>query len=185
MTQRKDSHLPLLKLYERVKRDRAQITEADLLMIIKECYSSFDECYIVIDALDECVKNAHRKKIMNTVNSLDLGIGHLCFTSRPHVHDIKQSFLHAQKIEIGASEADIRSYCHHMMEDDESIMEILDEPLKEEVADSIAAKAQGMYATFSFAALIALNFQQVIDLEIKSLVSHALVRLGTRLPGRP
>ena len=135
----------LLDFYESYKHDRAQAATEDLLATFRHVYTSFGKCYIIIDALDECRSSLYRKEILKIVSGLDLQIVRVFVTSRPHVHDIKQSFLQAQQIEVEASEQDINSYCHRMMEDSQSTLDLIDDSLKEEVADAVAKNAQGMY----------------------------------------
>ena len=135
----------LLDFYEHYKHDRAQAETAALFATFRQVYSSFEKCYIIIDALDECRSSLYRKEILKIVSGLDLQIVRLFVTSRPHIHDIQQNFLHAQQIEVEASEQDIRSYCHRMIEDSQSTLDLIDDSLKEEVADAVAKNAQGMY----------------------------------------
>ena len=135
----------LLDFYEDYRHDRAQAATADLFATFRQIYTSFKRCYIIIDALDECKSSLYRKEILKIVSGLDLQIVRLFVTSRPHVHDIKQTFLHAQQIEVEASDQDIRSYCHRMIEDSQSTLDLIDDSLKEEIADAVAKNAQGMY----------------------------------------
>ena len=143
--QKVDFPQSLLDFYECYRHDRAQAATADLFATFRQVYTSFEKCYIIIDALDECKSLLYRKEILKIVSGLDLQIVRLFVTSRPHVHDITQSFLHAQQIEVEASEQDIRSYCHRMIEDSPSTLDLIDDSLKEEVADAVAKNAQGMY----------------------------------------
>ena len=138
----------LLDFYEHYRNERAQDATDDLFAIFRQIYTSFEKCYIIIDALDECKSSLYRKEILKIVSGLDLQIVRLFVTSRPHVHDIKQTFLHAQQIEVEASEQDVRSYCHRMIEDSQSTLDFIDDSLKEEVADAVTKNAQGMYILY-------------------------------------
>lgn len=143
--QKVDFPQSMLDFYEHCRHDRAQAATADLFATFRQVYTSFEKCYIIIDALDECRSSIYRKEILKVVSGLDLEIVRLFVTSRPHVHDIKQSFLHAQQIEVEASEQDIKNYCHGMIEDSQSTLDLIDDSLKEEVANVVAKNAQGMY----------------------------------------
>ena len=143
--QKVDFPQSLLDFYEHYRHDRAQAETADLFATFQQVYASFEKCYIIIDALDECKSSLYRKEILKIVSGLDLQIVRLFVTSRPHVHDIQQSFLHAQQIEVEASEQDIKIYCHRMIQDSQSTLDFIDDSLKEEVADAVAKNAQGMY----------------------------------------
>ena len=143
--QKVDFPQSLLDFYEHYRNERAQAATDDLFATFRQVYTSFEKCYIVIDALDECRSSIYRKEILKILSGLDLEIVRLFVTSRPHVHDIRQNFLHAQQIEIEASEQDVKSYCHRMIEDNQSTLDLIDNSLKEEVANAVAKNAQGMY----------------------------------------
>ena len=138
---------PLLHFYQRFKEDEAHGSTAELLLILKEVCTRFEKCFVIIDALDECNKT-YRKEFLHIVNDLNTETIQLFVTSRPHSHDIKQHFKNIEHIEVAASEADIRSYCVQMIEDNDATLELMDEELKVEVTNSISKNAQGMYALF-------------------------------------
>ena len=105
---------------------------------------SYEKCFIVIDALDECNNQIHRKEIVRVLKILSTGKVRLFVTSRPHPRDIREYFENALRITIEASEADIKSYCSRMIKENPNVAEIMDEALRERVASSIASKADGM-----------------------------------------
>ncbi len=135
---------PLMSFHERFKRNLAECSMTDLLKVFREVCATLDKVYVVLDALDECRSRDHRKEVLRFLNSLDLGITRLFVTSRSHPHDIKQHFAGIEPIQIQASEADLNTYCNRMMELSESTHELVDGPLKDEIATTISRNAQGM-----------------------------------------
>lgn len=136
---------PLMGFHERYKRDLAECSMTDLLRVFKDVCAPFDKVYVVLDALDECRSKDHRKEVLRCLSSLDLGITRLFVTSRSHPHDIKQHFAGIEPIQIQATEADLNTYCNRMMELSESTRELVNGPLKDEIAATISRNAQGMY----------------------------------------
>lgn len=136
---------PLVNFHERFKRDLAACSMTDLLEVFKDVCATTDQVYVVLDALDECRSKDHRKEILRFLSSLDLGITRLFATSRSHPHDIKQHFAGIEPILIQATEADLNTYCYRMIELSERTRELVDGPLKDEIAAKISRNAQGMY----------------------------------------
>ena len=97
----------------------------------------------VIDALDEC-KKTWRKEVLRILEGLNLGLVHLFVTSRPHSHDIKKHFDKTEQVQVEASEADIRTYCYRMMDDNETTHELVEGDLRSHIAETLAQNAQGM-----------------------------------------
>ena len=105
---------------------------------------TYEECFIVIDALDECKHQAHRKEIVQFLKSLPRTKTRVFVTSRLHVHDIKEYFEDALGVDVEASETDIKRYCSRMIEQSTSAAELISGPLRQRVIDAIASKAHGM-----------------------------------------
>lgn len=82
-----------------------------------------------------------------------MGSVQLFVTSRPHSHDIKQHFQGTAQIKVEASGADIRTYCLRMMDGNESTCELVEESLRNDVAETISRNAQGMYGAMCFSPL--------------------------------
>ena len=105
---------------------------------------TYERCFIVIDALDECKHQAHRKEIVQLLKSLPRTKIRVFVTSRLHAHDIKEYFEDALRVEVEASENDIKRYCSWMIEQNTSAAELISGPLRQQVIDTIASKAHGM-----------------------------------------
>ena len=141
--QKADFPQVVLDYYENYKQDQTRGSNSELLHVFNQVCLTFGRCYIVIDALDECKKTL-RKEVLRILRGLNLGLVHLFVTSRPHSHDIKQHFDEAVQVQVEASEADIRTYCYRMMDDNETTHELVEGDLRSHVADTLAQNAQGM-----------------------------------------
>ena len=133
----------LLHFHTRFREDEAHGSTEELITVLREICATFERCYIVVDALDECQKG-YRKQVLKILNSLTMEGIQLFVTSRPHPHDLKQHFENTKHINVEARETDVRSYCLQLMNDDKEIEDLIDCKLKDEVAETIARNAQGM-----------------------------------------
>ena len=134
----------LRDFYDLCKEDQAQDLFFELWETFKATCEAFERCFIVIDALDECENQGHRKEIVRMLKDLPTASISVFVTSRPHSHDIKLYFEDSLKIDIAASEADIKQYCCHMIQESVNATELLDGALKQQVMDTVASKANGM-----------------------------------------
>ena len=134
----------LIALYDRFRHHQVQAFPNELLDTFRDACLSFNKCYIVIDAFDECDRKDHRKEILNIFRNLHPSPVYLYFTSRPHCNDLSTHFVDREHIQIEASEDDIRSYCYHMMNGSDTFVEITDNSLRKEVAETLSNNAKGM-----------------------------------------
>lgn len=143
--QRKAFAHPLVELYERCRKDRSQVTVADLLQLCREIRTAFENCFIAIDGLDESDGKRHRKEILGILEDLELVNYKIVITSRPHPRDIERRFRKATQIQVTASEADIRSFCRSTIDGNEDIRDLVDDTLLEDILSTMSTNAQGMY----------------------------------------
>jgi hypothetical protein len=133
----------LLEYYENFKQDQARASTPELLHVFNEVCCTFSHSYIIVDALDEC-NMSYRKDVLRILKDLDLAFVQLFITSRPHSQDITQSFNGAEQVQVEANEGDIKTYCHRMMDDNDTTRKLVEGALRAEVADIISKNAQGM-----------------------------------------
>ena len=105
---------------------------------------TYEQCFIVVDALDECKHQTHRKEIVQLLKSLPSTKTRVFVTSRLHTHDIKEYFEDALRVNVEASETDIKRYCSCMVEQSTSAADLISGPLRQQVIETIASKAHGM-----------------------------------------
>ena len=137
-------HPSLLEFYNRSQGDQAQDLMSELYDAIQVMCESFEKCFILVDALDECKNQGYRKEIVGVLKSLPTAKTKIFVTSRPHIHDIKQYFEDALRIHVEASETDVRHYCSRMIEESENATDLMGESLRQQVIDSVSSKADGM-----------------------------------------
>ena len=145
LSQRNGLTRPLIDLYGRCKKDRSQVTSADLLQMCREIKTAFKNCFVFIDALDESDGKRHRKEILDILEALEVVKFKIVITSRPHPQDVKRHFRNAKQIQVTASEADIRSFCLSRIEGNEDIRDLVDDQLQEDILLTMSTNAQGMY----------------------------------------
>ena len=143
----KSSARLLAELYEKCRKDRSQVTVADLLQVCRDIRPAFANCFVAIDGLDESDSKRHRKDILAILEALELAQYKLVITSRPHPQDIERRFRKATQIRVTACEADVRSFCISKIDEDEDIRDLIDEKLREDILLTMSANAQGMYVS--------------------------------------
>jgi hypothetical protein len=79
---------------------------------------SFDQKFIVFDALDECDRQTQRQTLLPMIHRMgEIGF-RIFMTSRRYADDIEDSFRNAPSIEIIAHDDDIKSYIHEKIDAD-------------------------------------------------------------------
>ena len=134
----------VINFYDNFKDEQPQNLMLELCTLFRATCEAYERCFIVIDALDECKHQGHRKEIIRVLKSLPMSKARLFVTSRPHPHDVEQHFGDALKLDIKASETDLKQYCYRMIEESPNASEIMSESLKQQVTDTIASRANGM-----------------------------------------
>ena len=98
--------------------------------------------YIVLDALDECEEQLHRKEILRFLHVVRQRIDiHLFVTSREYPLDIKQAFEDVPQIKVEAQDEDIKQFLSQRITNN-PISEIVDSKSKAQTIDAIANRAQ-------------------------------------------
>ena len=136
----------IVELYELYKYQEVRGLLAPLRLLLRDICSSFNMCFFLIDALDECVEKSVRKTILEILEQLKSEKVKVFVTSRPHTYDIGSIHKNALKIKVNASEADLRTYCFSMIDASENTSELLGEndALRALVVDTISQNADGM-----------------------------------------
>ena len=134
----------LRSFYGKRKNEEACEFPHDLSEILLETTTLFDSCYIIIDAIDECLNSSDRKTILHVLARLERPANKLFITSRPHCAPIFEAFEDVQTLAVEAREDDIRAYCDSAIDSSDVTPDLLDGNLRNQILDSIAAHAQGM-----------------------------------------
>lgn len=144
ITQKNSLNHLLGELYERCRKDRSQATVGDFLQMCRDLRTAFENCFILVDGLDESDGKKHRKEILDILKELELVKFKIAITSRPHLQNIKRHFQRISQLHVTASEKDIRSFCFSKFEENEDIRDLVDDKLQEEIVLTMAKNAQGM-----------------------------------------
>ncbi|KAI9774836.1 MAG: hypothetical protein M1840_000052 [Geoglossum simile] len=135
---------PLEELYENLTQGKMKPNLKDLESLILSICKTFGRSYIVIDALDECSPD-QRKLLLTVIRNFQRASIKIFVTSRQHAQDVERAFSGHARIEIKATEPDLRAYIEHQIEDDEDLMDLLPEDLRVRIVSTIAAGAGGMF----------------------------------------
>jgi hypothetical protein len=133
----------IVSLYHRhtnKKKKRPTVTEWSNSLKLELEVRNFSRVFIVIDALDEC---SDITGFLTAIRKLQPSIC-LLVTSR-HIPSIEHAFKMAARIEIRASDEDIRKYVEkRIMEDRLAKLVEPDPTLRETIVNSIVQSANGM-----------------------------------------
>jgi hypothetical protein len=139
---------PLTQLYERHSSRRTRPALEDIVTILKGVTKSLSATYIVIDGLDECSDRfGTRSQLLRKLRELQLESDvRLLVTSR-FVQDIENEFKLMPKLEVRASDADVKRYVDSQMDRLPNCVR-RDQDLQDFVKDKIAEAVDGMYADY-------------------------------------
>lgn len=111
--------------------------------LAKEC----SEVYIIIDALDECIDKDGRLIWSDLITTLKGSVTNmrLLYTSR-HIDDTAGTLSGSTRIDIHASEADIRTYVQGQLQSKPVLLQFCQEDptLQNNILQEVVSKADGM-----------------------------------------
>ena len=120
-------------------------TLAECANLLQSEVRGFSKIFIVIDALDECPEsNGTRMSFLMEIRKLQPNI-HLLVTSR-YIPSIEREFEKAERVEIRASNEDIRRYLGGRIERGHRLVRHVraDPALHKTIINTIVEKAKGM-----------------------------------------
>jgi hypothetical protein len=103
---------------ENITRDGRTPSQEELFITLVDMSKSFDQKFIVFDALDECDRHTQRQKLLPMIHRMGEVGFRIFMTSRRYADDIEDSFRNAPSIEIIAHDDDIKSYIHDRIDAD-------------------------------------------------------------------
>lgn len=187
----------VIELYEQLKRERTHAIAAELLETLQKLGATFDRCFLVIDALDECDGKKHRREVLQILENLKQAHFKIFVTSRPHPHDILRLLGKETRIHVEADEADLKIFCSSMINSNDNLCELVDEALREDIISTIVKNAQGMfvykhnsYPYFDGCSCLLmmdrfllpfLQMQEILDQMTKSEIRKCLRKLSANL----
>jgi hypothetical protein len=102
--------------------------------------------FIVIDALDECAEgDSTREEVLSVLSNVQPAL-RLLITARPHIAEVLNTFKDATRLEIRASEEDIRRYLEGRTEKEKKLKYHIkkDPTLQGDIMTAIVEKVDGM-----------------------------------------
>lgn len=137
----------VVQMYEKHQMQKTKPSLDEITTALQTVSSSYTVTYIVLDALDECIKST-RDKLIAPLRRLQkhANIRLLC-TSR-FIPEIEELFYADTKLEVRASEQDIRRYVAGQISRLPKCIHS-DSELKQEVQEGIAKAVDGMYVFYA------------------------------------
>ena len=135
---------PVNRLYDELGKRQEQPQLEDLVSALIEVCQDLQTVTVVIDALDECKSAKLQRDMLQIIVRLSKVCTRLFVTSRPHVHDIRQSLGNCSQITIEASAPDISRYVTETIKRDGGIADLIDKDLEDEIVKEICQGSHGM-----------------------------------------
>jgi hypothetical protein len=135
----------IMSLYHYHKQKQTRPTAGKWSKLLESEVRRLSKVFIVIDALDECPEsNGTRDNFLAEIRKLQ-PITHLLVTSR-HIPTIEREFEKAARVEIRASDEDVRRYLERRIESGGRLVRLLkaDPALQATIANTIVENAKGM-----------------------------------------
>ena len=133
------------ELYKSHITKRTRPSLAEFSKLLQSEINGYSKVFVIVDALDEC----NEKDMTRLVTELLHLPRHLqlLFTSR-YSPDIEPKFKDMPRLEIRASDADVRNYLHSLVEKEDFCLHRYiqkDASLRSTIIDTIAEKSKGMF----------------------------------------
>jgi hypothetical protein len=120
-------------------------SQEELFVALVEMSKSFNQKYIVFDALDECDRKKQRQTLLTMLHRMGEAGFRIFMTSRRYADDIEESFRNAPSIEIIAHDDDIKSYMYDKINADPPAKRRIQEAgLYDKVISHLVRAAGGM-----------------------------------------
>jgi hypothetical protein len=145
------------ELYDRHMTKRTQPSLEEISKCLQTVTAQYSRVFLIVDALDECqISDGCRQRFLSSLFDLQAKYGaNLFATSRP-ISNIEKAFEGNSKLEIRASEEDVRRYLDgHIFRLPGFIARSLE--LQEEIKTAIVKAVDGMYVINIFGILTKLR----------------------------
>lgn len=126
-------------------RYRTRPSLNEIARLLRSQVETFDEVFIVIDALDECPEEDQiRKSFVAEVRALLPKVS-LMVTSR-NMPSIEKMFKHDTRLEIRAQDQDVRKFIKSQMEQRDGLVDLLEghDDVQSSITATVLEKANGM-----------------------------------------
>jgi hypothetical protein len=132
-------------LYDEQKCQKKRPSTDEISKALRSVITSFSKVFIIIDALDECqVNDRCRPRLISELFNLQAKCGVNLFATSRFIPKIADQFKHGARLEIRASDGDLRTYLDgHMVRLPKCVSESPE--LQEKIKDVIIRTVDGMY----------------------------------------
>lgn len=121
----------------------------EILEALYNITNSLSRCFIIVDALDEChVTGNCRMEFLSELFTLQTNTTANLFATSRFILEIENQFKSSMRLEIRASEADVRRYLEGHMSRLPSFV-ARNASLQDEIKAAIIDAADGMYVTYT------------------------------------
>ena len=136
----------VVKLYHNHADTQKRPSLEEYSTILHSQLDHFSKVFVIVDALDECSKNnGTRDDLLSSLQKLQPNL-HFLVTSRPDVTNIEKAFSGIVRVEILASDEDVKRYLRGRIEGEDKFKGLVngDLELRDTITDTIIANAGGM-----------------------------------------
>jgi hypothetical protein len=134
----------LKDLYSRFTGGGKRPDLKELTSLLLQFSKSFNQTYILIDALDECNDASDRETFLAVLQEIQRASVKLFITSRSHLSDIPRVFGNQCRVDMTSNKKDIQEYLRTKLTGDFELAELIGPELREETVSNIVRKAGGM-----------------------------------------
>ncbi|KAH0541245.1 hypothetical protein FGG08_004250 [Glutinoglossum americanum] len=136
----------IMSAYQGHTKKQTRPTIEEYSHLLQSEIRRFSKVFIAVDALDECPEsNGTRDSFITQIRKLQPNIN-LFVTSR-HISTIEREFEKAPRVEIRASDGDIKTYIQSRIKRERRLLRHVkaDSGLQEAIVNTIVEKAKGMF----------------------------------------
>lgn len=142
--------ISLYNLFEKSRRQASQPSFSELLPIILDVGQEFTKCFLIVDAIDEFdIDNTKGTgQLFRELKKFAMAGFKVLVTGRnlPNAPWLSAPMVVAiETVNTGKDIKTFIAYSLHELEDDETVMELLEEMSGDEIAASLETNAHGMY----------------------------------------
>jgi Cdc6-like AAA superfamily ATPase len=133
------------ELYDKHYKKRTRPSLDEISRALHSTAANFSRLFIIVDALDECqVSEGCRLKLLSEIFNLQVKCDINIFATSRFDRGIEQSFESSIKLEIRATEEDVRTYLNHRMSSTRAFLR-KNQKLQEDIKSKIIDVVDGMY----------------------------------------
>lgn len=133
---------PVANLYDSHADRRTRPSLEEILHALQKVVSDYSKVYVVIDALDECLKD-HRNRLLAMLHDLQSSRSLSFMATSRFIPEVIQQFSHSPTIEVRADDSDVRRFVAGRMDLLPSFVQ-RDGELQKAIKDGISTAVDGM-----------------------------------------